>query len=236
MTSSDKYTDYVSDKLTQASDRFHRNGSHLDDETIREFLAGTDGLGLSEGDRLTALLFGGDLSWHQTSQLCEIIITVSKELGEQAGTYITWLAIAMNYWLLESSGLTFEQRIDVANDVERILDRCLKLIPEHSGFAKIYADYYLLHPQRSIDNETYLRKALTWFRQASLWAQRSTGTLEDAAESQIGAGNCLFELEDWAASLSEYEKLDLQWLADSGFEPLPELRNKMDECRRRLST
>jgi tetratricopeptide (TPR) repeat protein len=233
MTSSEKYTSVVNAKLKEAIHRFRQTGPRIDDETIAGFLKDTEGSGLSENNRLTALLVGGNLTWQQTCQLCEVIIAVS-EPGEQAGTYINWLAAALNYWLLDKSGLSFDERCAVAADVQHILDRSLKLLPEHSGFALMYASFYQQHPRRSMDNEKYLREAINWFKAGSLWAEKSRN-LEDAAESNIGAGNSFFELEDWDSALSEYDKVDLQWLKDSGFDSLSNLRNNIDVCRKMIS-
>lgn len=206
----------------------------ISDESLNDFLHEVKPSGLSRSQSLIALAYalGHELGWRQTCTIYESILAAEPE-GEHSGTYETWLVLSLDGFMLESSLLTLEDRLEVAEQTLSILNRALKDAPKSESVAVFFGLYYYRHPLRLTAQKDYLSQSLKWFEIASEWDTSSEE--ERDVLTPLYIGHCNFGLSQWEKALTSYDTLDVEQVREEeGEAAVTELLSNAERCRAEL--
>lgn len=169
-------------------------------ELIDRFLEFTDST-LSEDNRLSALAIDTfrHLGWSGYCQLNEYIVTNKPDLAQF--TYAMWITSGRSFMKGDES-LSLEDRIRVAADIERIIERAAEetdYTPEQS-----LAWFYYEHPLKAEQPQVYLLKSKEWFER---FIETDHFNERDHHDLQM-LGHVYFELGDFKTALHWYKKFE----------------------------
>lgn len=206
----------------------------VSNESLSDYLHEVKPSGLSRSQSLIALAYalGHELGWRQTCTIYESILAAEPE-ADHSGTYETWLVLSLDGFMLESSRLSLEERLEVAEQTLSILNRALKEAPKSEAVAVFFGLYYYRHPLRVGAPEEYLSQSLKWFEIASEWDTSSEEEKDVLAPLYIG--HCHFGLGHWEKALASYDRLNVEQVGEEeGEAAVVELQANADRCRAEL--
>ncbi len=182
-------------------------------ERLHEFLVNTQTIDWPPGERLWLLAIGLEYEEFETGwdglrriyqAAADAVPADNPELRAQV--LRSWGISAQVYYDSERTVPDLQDRIAIAQEARQVLHEALDLTPEDSQIAYVlgFVDYF--HPSRDDDDEKHLSSAIEWFQRALEWDTENF-------MARLYLAHCFHDREDWLRAIAEYEKVDLEKLA-----------------------
>ncbi len=176
-------------------------------EKLTTFLRETQAIAITPARKLRALAIGLEHEtfedgWRGLSAIYEAAASIDQK---DVLIFQSW-GIAAISWMQEWMTPDLNARHAIARDAESALQTALEFSPADNATAHALGMLYYSHPSRTIDPESYLKRAVDWFSRAVKWDPTNV-------MAQLYLAHCYHDRKDYARAISEYEKVDLVELA-----------------------
>lgn len=205
--------------------------THSVPELIDQFLKSIVS-SLSEHERLRSFahIGYGVLGWTGFCQIYEYILANDPDGEARHATYAGWIIFGESF-MKDAEGLSLEERVRVATDVEALIERAAQetcFCPE-----QVLGYFYYHHPLKAEQPQVYLLKSKEWFDRL---IEARDGDIVDHHDFQY-LGHLYFELGDFRTALSWYKKLETveNQCGDACVMDRALAENRLIECQLRLS-